>query len=101
LKALNLILTVIRMKSAETSTQAVRNPEHSVGEFFLQRTLSLLESEFRDKIRMERTIKKKEMYQALGRQFSIPKKEIRSLLKALSNHSPKVELSSQGVRIDD
>jgi len=101
LKAPNWRLTVIGMKSAETSAHVVRNPEHSVGEFFLERTLSLLKSEFGDKIRMERTIQKKELYQALGRQFSIPKKEIRNLLKALSNHSSRVELSSQGVRIND
>jgi len=75
------------------------SPEYMVGKFFLERIMYLIESKHPDKVMMGRTIKKKDLNKALGRQLSISKKDIRALLKALSNRYSRVELNCHGLKI--
>lgn len=76
-----------------------KTPQQVVGELFLQRALSLIQSKFSEEITMGKTIKKRKLYKLLGRQFSIPKKDIRTVLKILSRCFSSVSLNCHGLKV--
>lgn len=73
------------------------SPQEMAGEFFLRKVISFIESKFSDEIMMERTIELHKLYRLLGRNLSIPKEDIRFLLKMLERRFPEVSRNCRGL----